>query len=440
MENNFNGDDNPNSDNHPNAIIAKLAAYDGDTFPDWIYESLPSLVKDSCNIFNDKYEKDIFLTGLLAVFGGCFHNLYALNEPDKRQVATNLLAIIVGPPASGKGALNYARKMAKSIKEIYSTNSKKVFKSSGNRLFIPGNISSAGMIQLLAKNKGVGIMVESEIDTIVNANRQEWGNYSDIIRKSYENEEYSMYRKGKVLSEYSDIESLKLSVAISGTANQFRQLIYSTENGLFSRGTYYVFEPIAKKFKFTGRMNTDTQIDDKFAKFARIAADYYELHLSFDCIRVIFSQEQLNEVENALQALKDELDDFPELEANIKRAFVMAQKIGAILTFLFECEDGSIQETIKCSEQALDTAIYLVALYMANAHSAYELLPSKVSISLNDSQHQLLQLLPEEFTRTEAVQIGIENGIKQRTAYYAIEALEKKGLIKLQSNGKYKKQ
>ncbi len=440
MEKNSNGGHTSKLGSPLDAIIAKLAAYDGDTFPDWIYESLPSLVKDSCNVFNDKYERDVFLTGLLAVFGGCFHNLYALNEPDKRQVATNLLVIIVGPPASGKGALNYARKMAKSIKEIYSTNSKKIFKSSGNRLFVPGNISSAGMIQLLANNKGVGIMVESEIDTIVNANRQEWGNYSDIIRKSYENEEYSMYRKVKERSEYSDIESLKLSIAISGTPNQFKQLIYSTENGLFSRGTYYVFEPIAEKFKFTGRMNTDIQIDDKFAKFARIAADYYELHLSFDRIQVIFSQEQLNEVEKALQALKDGLYDFPELEANIKRAFVMAQKIGAILTFLSECEGGSLQETIKCSEQALDTAIYLVALYMAYAHSAYELLPSKVSVSLNDSQHQLLQLLPEEFTRTEAVQIAIENGIKQRTAYYAIEALEKKGLVKLQSNGRYKKQ
>lgn len=283
-------------------------------------------------------------------------------------------------------------------------------------------------------------MVESEIDTIVNANRQEWGNYTDIIRKSYENEEYTMYRKGKGRAEYSDIESLKLSIAISGTPNQFKQLIYSTENGLFSRGTYYVFEPAGKKLKFTGRMNSDVEIETKFASFAKIAADYYELHLGFSQIQVIFSQEQLNQIQDVLQRFKDGLDDLYELEANIIRAFVMAQKIGAILTFLYNCEDGSMQEKIVCSEQALDTAVQLTAMYIGYASSAYELLPSKSSVNLNDSQHRILQLLPEEFTRPEGVQVDIENGLGQRTAYYAIEALEKKGIIKLMSNGKYRKQ
>ena len=420
--------------------IAKLAAYEGDTIPDWIYDNLPALLKDSCAVFNDKYERDIFLTGLLAVFGGCFHNLYAYNEPDKRKVATNLLSIIVGPPASGKGALNYARKMAKAIKDTFAAHSKKLGYKSGNKLFIPGNISSSGMIQLLSKNKGVGIMVESEIDTIVNANRQEWGNYSEIIRKSYENEEYTMYRKGKDRAEYYDIESLKLSIAISGTSNQFRQLIYSSENGLFSRGTYYVFEPREDKFKFTGRMNSDIDIDDKFASFASIANAYYELHLGFNEIKVSFTKEQLDKVGDILQTIKDNQDDNFDLEPNIKRAFVMAQKIATLLTFLSECESGSMHDVLTCSEQSLDTAIQLTATYIAHAYSAYELLPAKVSASLNDSQQRLLQLLPEEFTRSEGVQVGVDNGLSQRTAYYAIESLEKKGLIKLQSTGKYKKQ
>lgn len=423
-----------------NSIIEKLAAYEGDTIPDWIYDNLPSLLKDSCGVFNDKYERDIFLTGTLAVFGGCFHNLYAYNEPDKRKVATNLLSIIVGPPASGKGSLNYSRKMARVIKDTFAANSKKFGQRSGNKIFIPGNISSSGMIQLLSKNKGIGIMVESEIDTIVNANRQEWGNYSEIIRKSYENEEYTMYRKGKEKSEYYDIESLKLSIAISGTSNQFKQLIYSSENGLFSRGTYYVFEPMEEKFKFTGRMNSDTNIDDKFARFAGIANDYYELHLRFNEIRVSFTKEQLDKIGDILQTIKDNQDDNFDLEPNIKRAFVMAQKIATMLMFLSECESGSMQDILPCSEQSLDTAIQLTATYIAHAYSAYELLPAKASVSLSDSQQRLLQLLPEEFTRNEGVQIGIENGLSQRTVYYAIEALEKKGLIKLHSNGKYKKQ
>ncbi|MEP7371940.1 MAG: DUF3987 domain-containing protein [Chitinophagaceae bacterium] len=422
------------------AIIAKFADYDENNIPQWIYDNLPALLKDSCNVFNDKYEKDIFLTGTLSVLGGCFHNLYAYNEVDKKRVATNLLAIIVGPAASGKGALNYSKKIAQTIKATFASNSRKLNSKSGNKLFIPANISSSGMIQLLAKNNGVGIMVESEIDTIVNANRQEWGNYSEIIRKSFENEEYSMYRKGKEHAEFYDIESLRLSIAISGTPHQFKQLIYSTENGLFSRGTYYVFDPRDEKLVFTGRMNSNVTLDSKFASFARIANDYYELHLAFHEIQVVMSKDQLDLIGDVLQIVKESPEDLSNLDANIKRAFIMAQKIAAILTLLYECQSGSLQETISCTKESLDTAIQLTLIYLVHSYNAYELLPSRMLESLNDTQQRLLLLLSEEFTRSEGVQVGVKNGMKQRIVYYAIDDLIRKGLIQLLPSGKYKRQ
>ena len=113
----------------PDAKTAKLADSYGDNIPESIYNNLPFLLKESCNVFNDKYERDIFLTGVLGVLGGCFHNLYAYNEVDKKRVATNLLAIIVGPSASGKGALNYARMIAKEIKQLFAEYSKKFGKA-----------------------------------------------------------------------------------------------------------------------------------------------------------------------------------------------------------------------------------------------------------------------------------------------------------------------
>ena len=422
-----------------NAKLARFANHEEESIPQWIYDSLPSLLRESCNVFNDRHEKDVFLTGTLAVLGGCFHNLHAYNEPDKKEVTANLLAIIVAPPASGKGALNYSRKMAKGIKEAFAKSHRSPFKK-GERLFIPANISSAGMIKLLSKNKGIGVMVESEIDTIVNANKQEWGNYSEIIRKSFENEEYNMYRKGKEHSEYYEIEKLQLSLAISGTPSQFRQLILSADNGLFSRGTYYVFHPSQdEKLQFTGRMNSDIVLDDKFARFAKIAADYYETHLAFEKVQVGFNKDQLDLIGATLQFLKDELAPPADFGANIKRAFVMAQKIATILTFLSECESGSLQELVSCPDTVLDTTVKLIAYYVTHASKAYELLPSQSQQSFNDSQQRLLQVLPEEFTRTEAVQLGMEIGLSQRAAYYAIQALEDKGVIKLSKEGKYKK-
>jgi hypothetical protein len=153
----------------------------------------------------------------------------------------------------------------------------------------------------------------------------------------------------------------------------------------------------------------------------------------------VYSKEQLDKIGHVLQTIKDNLDDGFDFNPNFKRSFVMAQKIGAILSLLTECEKKSVADTLKCSDENLTIAIQLTALYLCNAFNALELLPSKNPTSLNDSQQRLMLVLPGEFTRAEGVQIGVDNGLSQRAAYYAMVALEKKGLIKLQANGKYKK-
>ena len=414
------------------------ATEEEDLIPETVYDNLPSLLKESCNVFNDWHEKDVYLTGILSVLGGCFHNLYAYNEVDKKRVATNLLAIIVAPSASGKGALNYLKQVSSVIKTNFAEKSKQSGVKEPNNLFIPANISSAGMIQLLSKNKGVGVMVESEIDTLVNANRQEWGNYSELLRKSFENEDYSMYRKGNGKPEFLEVESLKLSLAISGTQNQFKLLMYSAENGLFSRGTYYVFD--SNKLNFMGRMNSEVDLNEKFASFAKIADEYYEKHLGFDKIEVLFSEQNLKVISETLQEISISFGGVSELQANIKRGFVMAQKIAALLTFLNECEKDLLKEKLCCTEETIKTAMILIQTYLSHAYNAYQLLPNKLSVKLTESQERLLLILPPEFTKKEGAELAKGIGLCQRTGYYAIQALSSKKLIKLKANGMYKKQ
>lgn len=134
----------------------KAAISNDDIIPKSVYDNLPALLKDSCNVFNDRYEKDVFLTGVLAVLGGCFHNLYAYNQADKKRVSTNLLSIIVGPPASGKGALNYVKKLAAKIAETFAENYKKLGSRNGNRLFIPANTAiNQAVAAISPKNKKI---------------------------------------------------------------------------------------------------------------------------------------------------------------------------------------------------------------------------------------------------------------------------------------------
>ena len=199
---------------HEGAISANLAKKEDDLISESVYEHLPLLLKETCEIFNDDHERDIFLLGTLSALSGCLHNLFAYNDEDKKGVAPNLLTFIVAPPASGKGALKYSKRLLSEIKKTFASNNTELGSKESGKLQIPANVSSAGLIQLLQKNKGVGVMIESEIDTLVNANKQDWGNYSDVLRNAFENESASLYRKTD--KEHAEIENLKVSLAISG--------------------------------------------------------------------------------------------------------------------------------------------------------------------------------------------------------------------------------
>ena len=107
-------------------------------------------------------------------------------------------------------------------------------------LFLPANSSSTGLQELLQNNQERGILFETEADTLNIILKQDFGDYSDVLRKAFHLESIVYYRRGN--KEYKSISEPKLSVIISGTPNQLTKLIPSAENGLFSRFIIYLFE------------------------------------------------------------------------------------------------------------------------------------------------------------------------------------------------------
>ena len=84
-----------------------------------------------------------------------------------------------------------------------------------------------------------GVLIhESEADTLSKMFSQEWGDFSDVLRKAFHGERLSLSRDSD--DEFMEIESPKLSVVLSGTRNQITPLLKSRENGLFSRFIYVI--------------------------------------------------------------------------------------------------------------------------------------------------------------------------------------------------------
>ena len=304
----------------------------------------------------------------------------------------------------------------------------------------PANISSAGLIQLLEENDGIGLMIESEMDTLVNATSQDWGNYTEVLRKGFENEDYSFYRKTD--REYSFIKRVKLSACLSGTPGQFRALMKSTENGLFSRCYYYVFENESAVLKCYNRLNPNGEIEKEFSKYSDMLLEYYKMLLVYPTVNTIFRINQLSKIQENLQTEFALIFPIKQLHANVKRAFIGVQKIATILFALDMCEKDNVEEQQFCNDLHLNVALTLSLTYLRHSYRAFEMLPKQtlvLSPAINVSHQRLLSVLPKEFSRAEAVKLGLDIGIKLRTVDYILNTLKAKGILELSNHGKYQK-
>src|SRR5450756_1724455 len=137
--------------------------------PENVHGQLPTFLKEGCDQFADSRERDVFLTLALAIISGCLPEVKA--EYDKRVYYPNLFALVVAPPANGKGIISFAKLLGvplhkKLMNESMQSDPKKGIKKT---LYIPADTSAAMLMLHLQANEGIGIVCESEADTLVNA-------------------------------------------------------------------------------------------------------------------------------------------------------------------------------------------------------------------------------------------------------------------------------
>jgi hypothetical protein len=228
------------------------------------YELLPIWLRKCCEPFAAGAERDVMLLSALAVLSGCFPSVKGIY--DGAPVWLNLFTFILAPAASGKGAMGWARKLAWPWHQRLTLASKQAAdayqgqlqewktKRKGKQttaeapppapafkqLYLPGNTSAAALMRSLADNEGRGIICETEADTLSGALGQDFGNFSDLLRKAFHHEPVSLMRKTD--REQLDIGAPAISLALTGTPAQLRRLIPTAEDGLFSRILFYTFE------------------------------------------------------------------------------------------------------------------------------------------------------------------------------------------------------
>lgn len=413
--------------------------------PSYIYNKLPPILNEGAAVFKTEREKDVFLTGALSIISGCLPNVTGLYGG--RTVYPNLFSFILAPAASGKGALQSAKELADKYHNEVLLNSLEEQKEYKRKLseyrralrdakkgqvieetepeeppfkvvFIPANASNSSIIKHLQNNDGDGIICETEADTMGQAFKNDWGSYSDLLRKGFHHEKISISRKTN--NEYFEINEPKLSVALSGTPNQIYNIISSAEDGLFSRFVFYIFKtdvawidpsPFGNNVNYTTHFQALSQKIYNMVNFFK----YYdtEVHLT---------QEQWQKFNPVFEEYLIQINSFVSSDAQsiVKRLGLVLYRICMIFTALRKFQTQIKDKEVQCLDEDFESAMALIKVYLNHNILMFENLPNQEQdedkiFKSSKNKKQFFDALPQNFTRAEAVKIGDTFNIKERT-------------------------
>ena len=408
--------------------------------PDSIFDLLPELLRDGCKVFTNKRERDVFLTGALSIFSGCMPNVVGVYM--RKEVYANMYVFIVAPAASGKGALTFSKELGQKYHEkllqassdqrkIYNMKMEEYKKNMYNKnaekesleipeeppfkvLYIPANNSSARVIQHLKEGDEQGIFCETEADTMGNVLKQDWGSYSDLLRKAFHHEPISYSRKKD--KEFVEIKKPRLAVALAGTPGQVEGLIKSAEDGLFSRFLFYVFRSEIEWMDASdtaGGYNLTTH----FEALSIQVLQFVEFLQSTNKINFNLTTNQWNKLNEfgckSISKLTTLISE--DMASTAKRLGLILYRIAMIISALRYFDNGEVPIHMTCSDDDFGIALKLINTYQEHAAFMYGELPKSAGVA-DKTLKKFIDLLPDEFQRKEAVELALSINVKERTA------------------------
>lgn len=424
-------------------------------FPEEIYDNLPELIRQLTSQYKGR-ERDLILLSIIGVLSACLPKVHGYY--DRNKYAPNLYILIIAPPASGKGVIGKPKILIQRIHHLLMQNSstererckqsnigKKNNKTICPELvlkILPGNVSGSKIYTHL-QNSVFGVLIfETEADTLSAALKQDWGNFSDTLRKGFHHETISMSRVSD--DTYFEITNPKLSLVLSGTPNQVAPLINSQENGLFSRFIFYYFND-ASHWKDVSPEGSPIDEDCAFYQVGDLVFELHNRLLKRELgIEIKLTKSQwysFNEMmTNAVQSLIDinKIDILP----SVKRHGVIMFRICMILSMIRNHELNIVDDTVYCDDRDFNTAIKIIKSTLDHSIIVSNLLAKGALDNikkLNMRESIIYSKLNNNFTRQDFLALGAQSSIPKRSLDFIIGRLLKLGLILKVSNGKFQK-
>ena len=250
---------------------------DNPFIPDSVYLKLPPILQDACNNYTDGRERDVFLLSAITAVSGCLNNVYMKHA--KRKAYTNLCSVIIAPPASKKGALKDARPFTDKITfdDMGVVEELGLVEPDGYdpRVWIGADSSAAALNGILNANDSRGVLWSTELKTLINSLKQDFGNYTSTLLKSFHNEPIEVNRRGSNgKPEQLILETPKFSILFSGVPEDLKWLIAGRDSGLTSRFLVYAFNDVSEWEDMFGDDDVEDLLEEPASKLAERIEEY----------------------------------------------------------------------------------------------------------------------------------------------------------------------
>ena len=431
------------------------------TFSDKVSEQLPLFLKNVVAKANSPQDADMLILGTLTVISACMPNVYGLY--DDREVFPTLFLFVTAQASAGKGRLSLCRHIVQPVHDRLTAIYEAEMADYQNRLseyvrnkdsceqpqkpprrvlFIPANTSSTKFYKTLKDNGETGIMFETEGDTLVNAFKSDYGNYSDGFRKAFHHEciTYSRVKD----DEYAEIKKPRLSALLSGTPRQIQSLIPDAENGLFSRFIFYCLN-VDLEWHDVFAHQDQTPIDDYFRQLGKDYYNLYQILLESPALMFCVTASQRQQFHALFQEIQDGYVKVLGYDflASVRRLGLITFRIAMILTVLRIHEFGEVPNPLMCEDDDFNTAITIIRVLIQHASRVFQEFPKDAPLNPSRQstllRQRFLDALPVQFDRSTYVSVAQRIGIPPKTAEKFIAAFKKQGLILHEAQNKYQK-
>ena len=462
--------------------------------PEAMMASLPQMMREPLSLYEDADVRTMLLMAMMPTIGSAMSNVRVRHE--RRLYSLGMMNVCVGPSASGKGAVGDVAGLVDGINEIICAESaqemadyrkkhkrydrlKKQLDGAAKRDItrlvdindigeeadepqaplrrmhsLPAKTTAANYYKLLyANGTNVSYLFVPELAELNAADRTSFGDFKYMMLAA-QNEE-PLHTARKTDDEDYRIEHTRLALVATGTMSSVQAFIPNLEDGLSTRFLYHnlpakstvrdeMDEAMAEAFNdvYTHHRHQLTAIWKELRQFDGKAEEELPRLMLTDAQRSL-----INDYYRQMVAFIALTQPDRDLRAPILRTRLNLYRILMVIAVLRRHEALGTAEALfdervfTTTEEDLRWGLAYIFYTMMQTSALYNRLRreprEEAPKRTNISALVLLTLLPRQFTTATAIQVGEEQGIKERTVRLHLRTLCMKDYIRRVRQGVY---